>query len=645
METDLTNEGDPECENLDDTGTGSGAGCGPGQVYDPKIEKCTDLGEEIVVCAPPMVRDPSSPTGCFEPYDPEPGRDPEPTGDPGSKEPDSDASGPMTDCPVNEEGVQLVPNPKEGGCECPIRTSVSGSSDCIPDEEESQCIGLETLGTSNPNSPLAPASNVPLEPGNGGRSIGISALKMGDIILSTTNNPISKGIRGATDSPVSHTILYVGDGMVVEAVMGGVRLVPLEKALSDATFAVALRHPGLTHDQALQIRDFAGKQLKKGLTLTNYDFQYGIIKQAKFRLDMATMELIVETLCPDMDPKTKDLLVKDLLPTLLASINLGTRTNDSWFCSELVIAAYDAAGVPLTSTPPHWTAPGDIIPIRSNGALEYVGHIKTKLLADENVGDDDNENEHGSSQATNDPVVRTPSAGDIVKGWISSEQGCLYDSASGVCMDDEWLPPSLSPQEGSDDESVMRVPPAQEEQVTTEEEEVVIEDQEDKRTGCDVDPEECADDFDECSGEDMVLVNGVDCVPTTASSSDETNEDGIQKGEEFLLDENPQAAESSGSQNTVVMPLGSSAATSGVGYDPDPITVSPGASVTWDNQDNVLHTATSGNPDTATPDGTFDTGLVGANQQSKPVTMPTEPGEYTYFCSLHPFLVGTVTVQ
>jgi plastocyanin len=102
---------------------------------------------------------------------------------------------------------------------------------------------------------------------------------------------------------------------------------------------------------------------------------------------------------------------------------------------------------------------------------------------------------------------------------------------------------------------------------------------------------------------------------------------------------------SAGGGTTVIMPLGSSAATSGEGYEPDPITVSPGASVAWDNQDNALHTATSGNPDTATPDGKFDTGLVGANQQSKPVTMPTEPGEYTYFCTLHPFLVGTVTVQ
>jgi plastocyanin len=100
-----------------------------------------------------------------------------------------------------------------------------------------------------------------------------------------------------------------------------------------------------------------------------------------------------------------------------------------------------------------------------------------------------------------------------------------------------------------------------------------------------------------------------------------------------------------GGETIVVMPLGSSSATGGQGYEPDQSTVSPGATIVWDNQDNALHTATSGNPDTATPDGKFDTGLVGANQQSKPVTMPTEPGDYVYFCTLHPFLVGTVTVQ
>jgi plastocyanin len=98
-----------------------------------------------------------------------------------------------------------------------------------------------------------------------------------------------------------------------------------------------------------------------------------------------------------------------------------------------------------------------------------------------------------------------------------------------------------------------------------------------------------------------------------------------------------------GGETTVVMPLGSSAATGSAGFEPAAITVSPGGTVIWDNQDNALHTATSG--ESPTPDGKFDSGLLGANQESKPVTMPTEPGEYKYFCTLHPFLVGTVTVQ
>jgi hypothetical protein len=62
------------------------------------------------------------------------------------------------------------------------------------------------------------------------------------------------------------------------------------------------------------------------------------------------------------------------------------------------------------------------------------------------------------------------------------------------------------------------------------------------------------------------------------------------------------------------------------------------ATVIWDNQDTALHTASSGNPDTAVPDGKFDTGIVGPHQPSGPVTMPTQPGDYIYFCTLHPFL-------
>jgi plastocyanin len=129
----------------------------------------------------------------------------------------------------------------------------------------------------------------------------------------------------------------------------------------------------------------------------------------------------------------------------------------------------------------------------------------------------------------------------------------------------------------------------------------------------------------------MLMVSSVGINPSLAQESNATNA--------------TVASTTGGGQTTVVMPLGSSSATGGQGYEPDQITVSPGAIVVWDNQDNALHTATSGNPDTATPDGKFDTGIVGANQQSRPITMPSEPGDYIYFCTLHPFLVGTVTVQ
>jgi transcription initiation factor TFIIIB Brf1 subunit/transcription initiation factor TFIIB len=41
----------------------------------------------------------------------------------------------------------------------------------------------------------------------------------------------------------------------------------------------------------------------------------------------------------------------------------------------------------------------------------------------------------------------------------------------------------------------------------------------------------------------------------------------------------------------------------------------------------------------------IDTGYIAAKQSSDPITMPTQPGEYPYFCTLHPFLTGTVIVQ
>jgi plastocyanin len=76
-------------------------------------------------------------------------------------------------------------------------------------------------------------------------------------------------------------------------------------------------------------------------------------------------------------------------------------------------------------------------------------------------------------------------------------------------------------------------------------------------------------------------------------------------------------------------------------YQPNPIQVGVGDTVTWTNDDAQPHTATSGQ--NATPDGTFDSGIM-APGATFDFTF-TEAGEYPYFCLLHPNMVGTVSVS
>ncbi|HEY9722042.1 MAG TPA: plastocyanin/azurin family copper-binding protein [Oscillatoriaceae cyanobacterium] len=73
-------------------------------------------------------------------------------------------------------------------------------------------------------------------------------------------------------------------------------------------------------------------------------------------------------------------------------------------------------------------------------------------------------------------------------------------------------------------------------------------------------------------------------------------------------------------------------------FSPANVTVMRGGTVTWTNQDSVGHSATS---DTA---GGFDTGVIAHGNTSPGVTFNTA-GTFTYHCSVHPSMHGTVTVQ
>ena len=70
-------------------------------------------------------------------------------------------------------------------------------------------------------------------------------------------------------------------------------------------------------------------------------------------------------------------------------------------------------------------------------------------------------------------------------------------------------------------------------------------------------------------------------------------------------------------------------------FSPNPVEVKVGETVTWINDDSGRHTVTS-------KDGTFDSGVMGKGQ-SFSYTFD-KAGEYPYFCSPHPGMVGTVVV-
>jgi plastocyanin len=71
-------------------------------------------------------------------------------------------------------------------------------------------------------------------------------------------------------------------------------------------------------------------------------------------------------------------------------------------------------------------------------------------------------------------------------------------------------------------------------------------------------------------------------------------------------------------------------------YNPNPIEIKVGDMVTWINDDSSAHTVTSSN------DSTFDSDIMRRGETFS-FTFDNV-GEYPYFCTLHPSMVGTVIV-
>jgi len=77
-------------------------------------------------------------------------------------------------------------------------------------------------------------------------------------------------------------------------------------------------------------------------------------------------------------------------------------------------------------------------------------------------------------------------------------------------------------------------------------------------------------------------------------------------------------------------------------FSPDVINVAPGTTVTWNNNDKVSHTVTSGNPSDNQTGTIFDSSLIPAGHDF--TFTFNNPGTYHYFCQVHPWMSGEVIV-
>ena len=81
-------------------------------------------------------------------------------------------------------------------------------------------------------------------------------------------------------------------------------------------------------------------------------------------------------------------------------------------------------------------------------------------------------------------------------------------------------------------------------------------------------------------------------------------------------------------------------------YNPADLKVKKGDTITVSNTDTAAHTVTSGkggdDPDSGKA---FDTSIINAGESAKIDTSKVTPGDYAFYCQVHPYMKGKLTVE
>jgi nitrite reductase (NO-forming) len=136
-------------------------------------------------------------------------------------------------------------------------------------------------------------------------------------------------------------------------------------------------------------------------------------------------------------------------------------------------------------------------------------------------------------------------------------------------------------------------------------------------------------------------------VTTTSATTAANNNNNAMSGmeEEGHHRQVPSSSQPS-SSNTNKVEIEKGATTLGdKAFSPNLLRIKAGTTVTWTNDDNNLHTVTSGTPNTANAGEAFDSGLTALIMPAKTYSHKfTNAGEFSYFCRVHPTMIGKIVV-
>lgn len=168
------------------------------------------------------------------------------------------------------------------------------------------------------------------------KRINYTSLKRGDIIFTTSPEPVSKLIRGVTKSDISHAMLYVSETSALESTGDGVHSLNLQKKFYDDSCAIYALRPKipLTEEQLNQVIGYARSAIGT---------PYSMFEAAR---------------------------------SVTGTSRSGSRKQ---FCSRFVARAYAAADVNLVKNPDFCT-PEDVL---ASHLLSLIPHTTDKISDEE----------------------------------------------------------------------------------------------------------------------------------------------------------------------------------------------------------------------------------------------------------------------